>query len=148
MPLLLLFLIALPFVEIAAFINVGGEIGLLPTLALIVVAGIAGAQLMRRAGYATLERVQASLARKESAVPDVLHGLTLMMAGALLFVPGFVTDVIAVLLLIPSVGTAAGRALWRALLGSTRVTVWASRSGETVIEGEYREIREDPKRLG
>lgn len=148
MPLLLLFLIALPFVEIAAFINVGGEIGLLPTLALIVVAGIAGAQLMRRAGYATLERVQASLARKESAVPDVLHGLTLMMAGALLFVPGFVTDIIAVLLLIPSVGTAAGRALWKALLGSTRVTVWASRTGETVIEGEYREVREDPKRLG
>jgi UPF0716 protein FxsA len=148
MPLLLLFLIALPFVEIAAFINVGGEIGLLPTLALIVVAGIAGAQLMRRAGYATLERVQASLARKDSPVPDVLHGMTLMVAGALLFVPGFVTDVMAIFLLIPSVGTVAGRALWRALLGSTRVTVWASRSGETVIEGEYREIREDPKRLG
>jgi UPF0716 family protein affecting phage T7 exclusion len=71
-----------------------------------------------------------------------------MVAGALLFVPGFVTDIIAVLLLIPSVGTAAGRALWKALLGSTRVTVWASRTGETVIEGEYREVREDPKRLG
>lgn len=148
MPLLLLILVALPFVEIAVFINVGREIGLLPTLALILVAAIAGAQLMRRAGYATLERIQASLARQESAVPDVLHGLTMMVAGALLFVPGFVTDAIAILLLIPSVGSAAGRALWRALLGSPRVTVWASRGDETIIEGEYREVRDDPKRLG
>ena len=148
MPVLLLFLVALPFIELATLIRVGEAIGLWATLGLVLLAAIAGAQLMRRAGYATLERIQDSLARKESPVPDVLHGLTLMMAGALLFVPGFVTDVIAIVLLLPSVGTVAGRALWKALLGSSRVTVWATRGGETVIDGEFREVPDEPKRLG
>ena len=148
MPLLLLFLVALPFLELATFIRVGEAIGLLPTLGLVLLSAVAGLQLMRRAGFATLERIQDSLARKDSPLPDVLHGMTLMLAGALLFVPGFVTDAIAILLLIPSIGSAAGRGLWKALLGSARVSVWASRGGETVIEGEYREVREDPKRLG
>ena len=148
MPVLLLFLVALPFIELATFIKVGEVIGLWPTLGLVLLSAIAGAQLMRRAGYATLERVQVSLARKESPVPDVLHGLTLMVAGGLLFVPGFVTDAVALVLLLPSVGSAAGRALWKALLGSSRVTVWAARGGETVIDGEFREVREEPKRLG
>jgi UPF0716 protein FxsA len=148
MPVLLLFLVALPFLELATFIKVGEAIGPWPTLGLVLLSAIAGAQLMRRAGYATLERVQASLALKGSPVPDVLHGLTLMVAGGLLFVPGFITDIIALVLLLPSVGTAAGRTLWKALLGSSRVTVWAARSGQTVIDGEFREVREEPKRLG
>lgn len=148
MPLLLLFLVALPVIELFTFIRVGEALGFWATLTLVLLAAIVGAQLMRRAGYATLERVQESLERQESPLPDVLHGMTLMAAGALLFLPGFVTDAIAIVLLIPSVGSAAGRALWKALLGSPRVTVWASRHGETVIDGEFREVAEDPKRLG
>jgi UPF0716 protein FxsA len=148
MPLLLLFLIALPFVELAVFIQVGAAIGLWATLSLVLLSAVAGMQLMRRTGFATLERVQESLARQDSPLPDVMHGMMLMVAGALLFLPGFVTDALGLLLLIPSIGSAAGRGLWKTLLGSARVSVWASRGGETVIEGEYREVRDDPKRLG
>jgi len=148
MPLLLLFIVALPVVELFTFIRVGEAIGFWPTLALVLAAAIAGAQLMRRVGYAMLERMQESLARRESPLPNVLHGLTIMAAGALLCVPGFVTDAIAIVLLIPSVGSAAGRALWRMLLGSGRVTGWAARHEDAVIDGEYRNVSEDPKRLG
>jgi UPF0716 protein FxsA len=148
MPLLLLFFVALPVIELFTFIQVGEAIGFWATLALVLIAAVAGAQLMRRVGYAMLERVQHSLARQESPLPDALHGLTLMVAGALLFVPGFFTDAIAILLLIPSVGSAAGRALWRVLLGSGRVTAWAGRHEGAVIEGEFRNVSEDPKRLG
>ena len=148
MPLLLLFIVALPVVELFTFIRVGEAIGFWPTLALVLVAAIAGTHLMRRVGYAMLARMQESLARHESPLPDVLHGLTLMAAGALMFVPGFVTDAIAVVLLIPSVGSAAGRALWRVLLGSGRVTGWAARHEGAVIDGEFRSVVDDPKRLG
>lgn len=148
MPLFLLFIVALPVVELFTFIQVGEAIGFWPTVALVLVAAMAGAQLMRRVGYAMLERMQENLAQHESPLPEVLHGLTLMAAGALLFLPGFVTDAIAILLLIPSIGSAAGRALWRALLSSGRVTGWAARHEATVIEGEFRSVAEDPKRLG
>ena len=148
MPLLLLLFVALPVIELFTFIRVGEAIGFWATLALVLVAAIAGAQLMRRVGYAMLERMQERLARRESPLPDMVQGLTLMLAGALLFVPGFFTDAIALVLLIPSVGSAAGRALWRVLLGSGRVTAWADRHDAAVIEGEFRNVAEDPKRLG
>jgi UPF0716 protein FxsA len=147
MPVLLLLFVALPVVELFTFIRVGEAIGFWATLALVLGAAVVGAQIMRRVGYAMLERVQDSLAQRESPLPDMVHGLTLMVAGALLFVPGFVTDAIAVLLLIPSIGSAAGRALWRVLLGSGRVTAWAGRhDDDTVIEGEFRNVPDDPKR--
>jgi UPF0716 protein FxsA len=148
MPLFLLLIVALPVVELFTFVRVGAAIGFWPTLALVVLAAIVGTQLMRRVGYAMLERMQEQIARQESPLPDVLHGLTMMAAGALLVIPGFVTDAIAIVLLIPSAGSAAGRALWRVLLGSGRVTGWAARHEGTVIEGEFRSVADDPKRLG
>jgi UPF0716 protein FxsA len=148
MPVLLLLFVVLPIVELFTLIRVGEAIGFWATLALVLGAAIVGAQIMRRVGYAMLARMQDSLARRESPLPDMVHGLTLMVAGALLFIPGFVTDAVAVLLLIPSIGSAAGRALWRVLLGSGRVTALAGRHDDTVIEGEFRNVPDDPKQLG
>ena len=156
MPVLLLFLLALPFVELAGLIRVGEVIGLWPTLGLVLAAGIAGITLMRRQGYATLLRAQASMARRESPLPGLLHGFAILIAGALLVVPGFVTDIVALLLLLRPVRTGLGLWLWTVLMRSGRVSVWASaRAAEaagrgTVIDGEYREVderREGPPRL-
>src|SRR5262245_48904653 len=98
MPLLLLFLLALPFVVLFTLSRVGQLVGLWPTLALVLAAMAAGIIILRAQGYATLERAQQSLARREDPLPPVLHGLTILLAGALLVIPGFVTDAIAMAL--------------------------------------------------
>ena len=151
MPLLLLFILALPITEFVVFQQVGDLIGLWPTLALVLASFIAGLLILRRRGYATLTLAQACLARHESPLPPVLHGVTVMVAGALLVIPGFVSDAIAILLLIPQVRSAIGRWLWTTLMSSGRVTVWATHGGGAggdTIEGEFREVKEEPKRLG
>jgi UPF0716 protein FxsA len=149
MPRLLLFVLALPFVELIAFSQVGELIGLWPTLALVLASMASGIAILRAQGYATLERAQLSLAKRENPLPQVMHGLTIMVAGALLVIPGFVTDVIAIALLVPAVRTALGRGLWNTLMHSDRVTVWASQGDRgTTIEAEFREVKDEPKRLG
>jgi UPF0716 protein FxsA len=150
MPFILLFLLALPFIEFYGFVVAGDLIGLWPTLALIAASMVTGIVILRRRGFATLELAQKSLAKRESPLPPLLHGLTIAVAGALLVIPGFVTDIAALLLLTPAVRGALGRMLWAALMRSGSVTVWASRGerGTEVIEGEFREVKEEPKRLG
>jgi UPF0716 protein FxsA len=150
MPLILPFILALPFIEFYGFIAVGSLIGLWPTLALVAASMVTGIVILRRRGYATLELAQKSLAKRESPLPPLLHGLTIAVAGALLVIPGFFTDIVALLLLMPSVRSALGRFLWGALMRSGSVMVWADRSErpDDAIEGEFREVKEEPKRLG
>jgi UPF0716 protein FxsA len=150
MPLILLFILALPISEFYGFIAIGELIGLWPTLALVAASMVTGIVILRRRGYATLELAQKSLAKRESPLPPLLHGLGIAVAGALLVIPGFVTDIVALLLLMPAVRNALGRALWAALMRSGNVMVWASRDerGGDVIEGEFREVEDQPKRLG
>jgi len=98
-----LILIALPMVELALLIKTGQLIGLWPTLGLVVAAGLLGASILAHQGLSVLRRTQASLAQGRPPVAPVLDGVFLLLAGALLITPGFLTDVLALLLLIPAV---------------------------------------------
>ena len=89
---LLLAFVITPIVEIAVFIQIGGEIGLWPTLAIVVITAMAGTALLRAQGLATFAGAQESLARGEFPVRQVFDGACLLVAGALLLTPGFVTD--------------------------------------------------------
>lgn len=120
-PLLLLLLV--PLVEIAVFIQVGAWIGVLPTIALIVLAGIAGSVLLRSQGLAVLRQAQASADRGEAPVAAVLHGFCVVVAAILLIIPGFVSDIVGILLFIPKVRTALGQWFLTRMQGSARV--WA-----------------------
>ena len=100
--LFLLFLLT-PLVEIAAFIQVGGLIGLWPTLAVVILTAVVGAALWRAQGVATWARAQDALNRGELPVREVTDGAFLLVAGALLLTPGFVTDAIGFLLLVPPI---------------------------------------------
>jgi UPF0716 protein FxsA len=93
--------LAVPVVEIALFIQVGGWIGLWPTLALIVFTAVLGTYLLRQQGLATLARARASMSRHEFPVNEVFDGACLLFAGALLLTPGFLTDAVGALLLLP-----------------------------------------------
>lgn len=110
--LIVLALIALPVVEIGLFIKSAGWIGVLPTIALAIGAGMAGVALVRAQGLGTMLRARAQFERGELPLTEAFDGLCLAVAGALLFLPGFFTDLVALALLLPPV-----RALLRLWLG-------------------------------
>jgi UPF0716 protein FxsA len=101
--ILLVALIGVPLLEIALFIEVGGWIGLGPTLALIVLTAVIGGWLVRWQGIGVLLRAQRQLADGILPVVEVFEGLCVVIGGALLLAPGFFTDAVGALLLVPAV---------------------------------------------
>jgi UPF0716 protein FxsA len=108
--LLLLFLI-IPVVELYVIIQVGSWLGALPTIALLILVSVTGAWLVKREGLGAWARFRAQAEQGALPTNELLDGLLIMLAGALMLVPGFVTDVVGILLLIPP-----ARAVVRALL--------------------------------
>jgi len=113
--LILLAFIGVPLLEIAVFIQVGGAFGLGWTLALVVLTAVIGTALLRAQGMATLNRAKANLERGEVPMREVFDGACLLVGGALLLTPGFVTDTMGFMLLLPPVRAA--------------LLAWVSRSG-------------------
>ncbi len=147
---LLLAFVITPIVEIAVFIEIGGEIGLWPTLAIVVITAMAGTALLRAQGLATFAGAQESLARGEFPVRQVFDGACLLVAGALLLTPGFVTDGIGLALFLPPVRDLLRR--WVLARGRFQVhteTGAGPRPGreDGVVEGEFHEVEgeHDPK---
>ena len=100
MPLLLIFILV-PIIEIGLFIQVGGWLGLWPTLAIVVLTALAGTMLLRAQGLAVLGRLQQSMAEGGNPVDPMVHGALILMAGMLLLTPGFFTDAVGFAFLIP-----------------------------------------------
>jgi UPF0716 protein FxsA len=94
-------LIAVPVIELYVIVQVGQEIGVLTTLALLVVVSLSGAWLLRQQGTATWRRLQATLQRGEMPTREVTDGALILLGGALLLTPGFVTDAVGLALLVP-----------------------------------------------
>jgi len=99
--IILLAMIAVPIGEIAVFIQAGDRFGLWPTLGAVVLTAIVGTVLLRHQGFATLRRIQESVNRGEPPVAELFDGFCLLIAGALLLMPGFITDSIGFLLFLP-----------------------------------------------
>ena len=90
-----------PLAELYVLIKVGGSIGALATILLLVLSGIAGILLLRLAGFATAWRARERLARGELPEREMLQGLMMAIGGGLLFLPGFISDVLALVVLFP-----------------------------------------------
>ena len=102
MPLFLLIaFIGMPLLEIAVFIQAGSLIGLWPTVLAVILTAVTGVALLRHQGVSTLKRVQNSLNKGEVPVGALFEGLCLLIAGLLLLTPGFITDSVGFVLLIP-----------------------------------------------
>ncbi len=144
--LLLLFLL-IPMLEIYLLIKVGGIIGALPTVFIVIFTAVLGAWLLRIQGFSTLARVQSVVAQGGIPAMELLEGAVLLLAGALLLTPGFFTDAIGFICLVPSLR----RALIRRLLKNFTVTGFggpqgpqgptSGQGGSRTIEGEFH--RED-----
>jgi UPF0716 protein FxsA len=145
MPIFLV-LLGLPLVEIALFVLVGQAIGLWPTLALVVLAAVAGMLLVRVNGLQALMRMRASVEAGEDPVGPMAHGALVVLAGVLLILPGFFTDALGLLLLVPPLRTVliarvGARVRARAAMRSS--PHGPRRASAQTIEGEFERIDED-----
>jgi len=100
MPLLLFILV--PLVELYFIIVIGGAIGAFWTVLLVVVTAIIGVNLLRTQGMSTLSRAQRNMAQGQIPAMEMIEGIALAVAGVLLITPGFITDTIGFLCLIPA----------------------------------------------
>lgn len=142
MPFLALFLL-IPLTEIALFITVGGWLTLWPTLGLVVLTAVVGAVLVRRQGLDTLRRVQRSVQEMTDPTTPLAHGAMILLAGVLLMTPGFFTDTLGLLLLVPAVrGWLLGRIAQRVVVMGAGPAGFGQRprhwpdAREDVIDGE------------
>ena len=111
LPLLFLLFILLPIAELWLIIEIGGSIGVGPTLALLIVDSLIGAALARSQSRAAWERFNVALAEGRIPAKEVFNGAMIILGGALLLTPGFITDIFGLILLIPP-----SRAVVRAFL--------------------------------
>ncbi|WP_372887085.1 FxsA family protein [Shimia sp.] len=147
---LFLAFVGVPLIEIALFIQVGGAIGLWPTLGVVVVTAIAGTYLVRSQGLRALGNLQRSFAELDNPAEPLAHGAMILFAGALLLTPGFFTDALGFALLVPAVRVAVFRFLRTRVqvqsfaMGAMRGEAGtgprpAAGQGE-VIDGEFSEL--------
>lgn len=150
---LLFAFIGVPLIEIALFIQIGGVLGLWPTLAIVVLTAIAGTAMVRGQGMTVLRDLQHVLERGGDPARPLAHGAMILFSGALLLTPGFFTDAVGFALLVPQVR------LWLFSRLRDRVAAHvvtrggpaASRPrGDDIIEGEGHEVDPDsfPPRPG
>jgi UPF0716 protein FxsA len=100
--LFLAFLI-IPIIEIALFYSIGTSIGIGPTIAIVLVTAFVGSWLVSLQGRQTWVRIQSEIVAGNPPTVQLVHGAMILVAGALLLTPGFLTDVVGLALLIPSV---------------------------------------------
>lgn len=141
--------LSVPLIEIALFIQVGGLIGLWPTLLIVVITAILGTFLVRSQGAAELSRLRQSLDRLEDPTGPLVHGAMILFSGALLLTPGFFTDAVGFALLIPGVRTWA----FHTIRSKVKFQSFSSGAGhhrpaaglrDRVIDGEFTEV--DPEK--
>ena len=100
-PILMAIFIIVPIIEIYLLIQIGGIIGVLPTIALVILTAVVGAALLRIQGFQTYMRFNQAFAEGRLPATEIIEGVALLIGGALLLTPGFFTDIIGFLCLIP-----------------------------------------------
>jgi len=150
---LFLAFLAVPLIEIALFIEIGGAIGLGWTLAIVVLTAILGTWLVRNQGLMAMGQLRSSFSQLQDPTEPLANGAMILFAGALLLTPGFFTDAVGFALLMPPVRALIYRHL------RARVTVHSFDMGgdaqkrppgsgqfDDVIDGEFEEVPTEPDR--
>ncbi|MFL9810242.1 MAG: membrane protein FxsA [Pseudomonas sp.] len=140
-----------PLAELFVLIKVGSSIGALATILLLVLSGIAGVLLLRLAGFATAWRARERLARGELPEREMLQGLMMAIGGGLLFLPGFISDVLALIVLFPPARNFLFRQINRRMEAQMRrqrafaddLQARANPQRPNVIEGEWERRDQD-----
>jgi len=133
---LLILFVSVPLLEIYVLIQLGGLIGVVPTIAFVVLTALVGAKLVQAQGLIALARVRLAHDRGEVPAVPILEGVILLVAGALLLTPGFFTDALGFLALVPSLRQRAIRWLLQRMVVNAGQP-GPPRGGARTIDGEF-----------
>lgn len=139
--------VAIPLIEIALFIQVGGFIGLWPTLGIVVLTAFLGTLLMRQQGLQAMSDIRGSVKEFRDPTEPLAHGAMILFAGAMLLTPGFFTDAVGLSLLIPPIRTA----VYRYIRSRVKVQTFSNEDmprpphpqADTISDVEYEEVDPD-----
>lgn len=142
---LLFAFILVPLIEIGLFIQVGGAIGLWPTLLIVILTAMAGSYLVRSQGARELANLRTSFGTMRDPSEPLANGAMILFAGALLLTPGFFTDFVGFLLLFPPFRAAAFNWM-RSKVKTQSFTFTEQRTDRfqetTIIEGEFQDLEQ------
>lgn len=149
-PIFTVLFLLIPIIEIFFLIKAGEIIGVFPTIVLVVLTAVIGAGLLRQQGLSTLARFQNNLSQGKLPAQEMIEGILLAVGGALLMTPGFVTDAIGFLCLLPfSRKYIAGIIMKKSagkisanMGGYSQADQW-SQADSDIIDGEFNEVKED-----
>ena len=136
---LFLVVLIIPFAEIYLLIQVGAIIGAFPTILLVVFTAMLGAWLLKQQGFATFQRFQESLAQGVIPAYEMVEGPLILVGGALLLTPGFITDIIGFACLIPQLRRKIAQYVIENHLVQAGAHFQQAKAAENnVLEGEFR----------
>lgn len=136
--LLLLIILVVPLAEIYLLLQVGSFIGAVPTVILVIFTAVLGSFLLRQQGFTTFRRFQESLAKGEVPAYEIVEGPLILLGGLLLLTPGFITDIMGIVCLIPPLRKKVAQYViehYMIQTGSFGETVTTKTN---VLEGEFR----------
>lgn len=139
MPLLLIF-IGIPILEIFLFLQVGGLIGTWPTIAIVIATAVVGTMLLRSQGQQAMLNLRQSVSRLEDPTGPIAHGAMILTSGLLLLTPGFFTDFIGFLLLIPGVRTGILNRIRERIVVMSATQAPHQSARDTVIDGDFVDV--------
>ena len=128
--IIILCLLTWGWAEMSTFIYIGSEIGGLLTLLGVFVTAIFGIALLKRQGLSVLSRIQADLAKGRAPVTSIADSISMVVGGALMLIPGYVSDAIGLLLFLPGMRTFAGVYLLQWIARSKHFTGFTNFGGE------------------
>ena len=120
----------MPIVEIYLFIKVGSQIGAFNTISLIIITAVVGLYYAKYEGLNTLRSAVSQLVKNEIPINDIISGAALAFAALLMILPGFLTDVIGLLIIFP----------WTRKIFLKKITIKKKNNNKNFIEGEYEDI--------
>ena len=126
---LILLLVSVPLVELYVIVQVAGGLGVGQTILLLLVVSVVGAWMVRRSGLGVLNQIRTRLERGELPGNELVDGVLILVAGALMLTPGFLTDAVGLLLLFPPTRIAVRSILVRRYSKRIKVAGWSGEPG-------------------
>ena len=129
--ILLIFII--PIIEIYLFIKVGSQIGAFNTISLIIITAVIGLYYAKYEGLNTLRSAVSQLVKNEIPINEIISGAALAVAALLMILPGFLTDVVGLIIIFP----------WTRKILLKKITIKKNNNNKNFIEGEYEDIDDE-----
>ena len=127
---IILLIFVIPIIEIYLFIKVGSQIGAFNTISLIIITAVIGLYYAKYEGLNTLRSAVSQLVKNEIPINEIISGAALAFAALLMILPGFLTDVIGLIIIFP----------WTRKIFLKKITIKKKNNNKNFIEGEYEDI--------